>query len=416
MNSRLMLLVSATMGAAAMYYLDPARGRYRRALVRDRLVHTSHKAKHGIGVVGRDLRNRTIGTTAVVRSIFDAKPADDAVLEDRVRAALGRVVSHPASIEVEAHDGIVTLAGPILADEVPQLLECVHDVRGVRDVVDRLDVHTEPGRIPGLQGNARPRPGKRSPFMQENWSPTTRAIGGLAGAAATLWGLTRHRPAGALVGGAGLVLLGRALTNLELRRMFGIGEDSFAVNVQKSIRIQAPVETVYRVWSDFERMPTFTKHVAKVTRLDDRAEAHDRWRWTIRAPRGLDLTFDAVVTERDENRRLAWHTEDGSLIRHSGQVSFRDHGDGSTTADVKLVYYPIGGALGHWVAWLLGVDPKHQLDDDLLRMKTYLETGKPPHDAAVRESERAEAERRWAGNGSEAPAASEEAFGSSPPF
>src|SRR5690606_18121116 len=107
MNSRLMLLVSATMGAAAMYYLDPARGRYRRALVRDRLVHTSHKAKHGIGVVGRDLRNRTIVTTAVVRSIFDAKPADDAVLEDRVRAALGRVVSHPASIEVEAHDGIV---------------------------------------------------------------------------------------------------------------------------------------------------------------------------------------------------------------------------------------------------------------------------------------------------------------------
>lgn len=414
MNSRLMLLVSAAMGAAAMYYFDPSRGRYRRALVRDQFVHTSHKAKHGIGVVGRDLRNRTIGTTAAVRSLFDAQPADDVVLEDRVRAALGRVVTHPASIEVEAHDGIVTLSGPILADEVPQLLECVHHVRGVRDVVDRLEVHTEPGRIPGLQGEAKPRPGKRSAFMQENWSPTTRAIGGLAGAAATLWGLSRHRPAGALVGSAGLVLLGRALTNLELRRMFGIGEDSFAVNVQKSIRIQAPVDTVYRLWSDFERMPTFTKHVARVTRLNGRGEAQDRWRWTIRAPRGLEFTFDSVITERDENRRLAWHTENGAMIRHTGQVTFRDHGDGSTTVDVKLVYYPIGGALGHWVAWLLGVDPKHQLDDDLLRMKTYLETGKPPHDAAVRGSEQMEPERRWAGNGSGAPTPTEEPLGSQP--
>lgn len=408
MNGRLMLLVSAAMGAAAMYYFDPSRGRYRRALVRDQLVHTSHKTKRGIGVVGRDLRNRTIGTTAVVRSMFDAKPTDDVVLEDRVRAALGRVVTHPASIEVESHDGIVTLKGPILAEEVPQLIACVRGVRGVRDVVDRLDVHTEPGRIPGLQGDPKPRPGKRSAFLQENWSPTTRAIGTLAGSAAALWGLRQHRAAGALVGGAGLMLLGRALTNVELRRMFGIGEHDYAVNVNKSIRIQAPVETVYRVWSDFEGLPTITKHVAKVKRLNGRESGHDRWRWTIRASGGLELTFNAVVTEREENRRLAWSTEDGSTLRHAGQVTFRDNGDGSTTADVKLVYHPIGGAFGHWIARVLGVDPKHQMDDDLLRMKTYLETGKPPHDAAVREGERNETERRWAGDGSASSDASQE--------
>jgi len=415
MNSRLMLFVSAAMGAAAMYYFDPSRGRYRRALVRDQLVHTTHKAKRGIGVVGRDLRNRTIGTTAVVRSVFNSQPADDAVLEDRVRAALGRVVSHPASIEVESHDGVVTLKGPILAHEVEQLIACVRGVRGVRDVVDRLDVHTEPGHVPGLQGDPRPRPGKRSAFMQENWSPTTRAIGTLAGAAATLWGLS-HRPAGALVGGAGLVLLGRALTNIDLRRMFGIGEHDFAVNVNKTIRIQAPVETVYRVWSDFEHLPTITKHIAKVRRLNGREGAHDRWRWTIRASGGLELTFNAVVTEREENKRLAWRTEDGSMLRHAGQVTFRDNGDGSTSADVKLVYYPIGGAVGHWIAWMLGADPKHQLDDDLLRMKTYLETGRPPHDAAVREGERNGGERRFGGNGSAAPDASQGPIETEIPF
>ena len=412
MNSRLMLLVSATMGAAAMYYLDPSRGRYRRALVRDRFVHTGHKARHGIGVVGRDLRNRTIGTTATVRSIFESGPADDVVLEDRVRAALGRVVTHPASIEVHVRDGIVTLEGPILADEVPQLFACVRGVRGVRDIEDRLDVHSEPGRIPGLQGEPKQRPGKRSAFMQENWSPTTRAIGGLAGAAMTLWGFSRRRASGTLASGAGLALLGRALTNLELRRLFGIGEQSYTVNVQKSIRIQAPVETVYRLWSDFEQMPTFMKHVAHVRRLNDRGGEHDRWRWTIRAPRGLEFSFDSVVTEREENRRLAWHTEDGAMIRHTGQVTFHDNGDGSTTVNVKLVYNPIAGAMGHAVASLLGIDPKHQMDDDMLRMKTYLETGKPPHDAAAREIEGRGAERRWAGNGSHAPPESHESIGS----
>src|SRR5690606_21515297 len=197
---------------------------------------------------------------------------------DRVRAAIGREVAHPSSIEVDAHDGIVTLSGPILADEAPRLLQCVRDVRGVRDVEDRLELHTEPGRVPGLQGEPRQRPGRRSAFMQTNWSPTARAVATAAGAAATLWGLRRRDPGGALVSGAGIVLLGRALTNLELARMFGLGEQSLAVNVQKSIRIHAPVETVYRTWCDFERFPTFMKHVVRVRRLEDRGE-RERWRW-----------------------------------------------------------------------------------------------------------------------------------------
>jgi uncharacterized membrane protein len=408
MNSRLTMLLTATMGAAAMYYFDPARGRYRRALVRDRLVHSTHEAKHGIGVVGRDMRNRTAGTTAVMRSLFDSRPADDAVLADRVRSALGRVVTHPASIQVEAHDGVITLSGPILADEAPALLACVRAVRGVDAVEDELELHDEPGRVPGLQGEPRQRPGKRSAFMQENWSPTARAIGGLAGAAATLWGLNRHRRAGTLLSGAGLVLLGRALTNVELRRLLGVGEQSFAVSVQKSIRIQAPLETVYRVWTDFEQMPSFMKHVTHVRRLSGRNGEDDRWRWTVRAPRGIPFSFDSVVTEREENRRLAWHTEDGAMIRHAGQVTFHDNDDGSTTADVKLVYHPVGGAVGHGLARLLGMDPKRQMDDDLLRMKTYLETGKPPHDAAARELEIEERPvRRWNGNGSHAPSESQ---------
>lgn len=422
MNSRTLAMLSAGLGAAAMYYFDPARGRHRRALIRDQLVHSRHKAQHGLAVVGRDVRNRTVGTTASMRSLLHSPRVDDAVLADRVRAAIGRVVSHPSSIEVGAHDGTVTLAGPILADEAPFLIDCVRHVRGVRDIDDQLQLHSEPGNVPGLQGEPRSRPGRRSAFRQSNWSPTARAAATAVGSAAAVWGLNRSRPVSTLVSGAGIVLLGRALTNLGIGRMLGIGEERPAVQVQKSIRIHAPVETVYQTWVDFEGFPSFMTHVLRVRRLADRSE-QERWRWTIRTALGLEMTFDAVVTEREENRMLAWHTEDGALIRHTGQVHFRANEDGSTTIDVRLVYDPLAGAVGHTLARLLGADPKRQMDDDLLRMKTFLETGKPPHDAAARwleprRRERAAGERGdgggehvWAGNGSGEPAEQQQPLG-----
>ncbi|MGH8626155.1 MAG: hypothetical protein ACREYC_13115 [Gammaproteobacteria bacterium] len=47
-----------------------------------------------------------------------------------------------------------------------------------------------------------------------------------------------------------------------------------------------------------------------------------------------------------------------------------------------MSYNPPAGALGHVVAKIFGADPKTVLDEDLLRMKTFLETGKAAHDAA----------------------------------
>jgi osmotically-inducible protein OsmY len=76
----------------------------------------------------------------------------DEVLGNRVRSQIGRHVSHPRAIEVAAHDGVVTLRGPILANEVDELLTAVLTVRGVRDVDDQLDVHKTAKGISALQG------------------------------------------------------------------------------------------------------------------------------------------------------------------------------------------------------------------------------------------------------------------------
>ncbi len=79
---------------------------------------------------------------------------------------------------------------------------------------------------------------------------------------------------------------------------------------------------------------------------------------------------------------LAWRTEGDAAVQHGGVVRFIGNDDGTTTVDVKLAYNPPGGVPGHVVARLLGADPRHQMDDDLLRMKTFLETGRAPRYAA----------------------------------
>jgi uncharacterized membrane protein len=52
-----------------------------------------------------------------------------------------------------------------------------------------------------------------------------------------------------------------------------------------------------------------------------------------------------------------------------------------------MSYNPVLGAAGHAVAALFRRDPRTQLKDDLLRLKTAIETGIPARDAAVPRAE-----------------------------
>jgi uncharacterized membrane protein len=62
-------------------------------------------------------------------------------------------------------------------------------------------------------------------------------------------------------------------------------------------------------------------------------------------------------------------------------VHFEPSGSG-TRVTVHMEYSPPAGALGHALASLFNGNPKRQMDEDLMRMKEFIETGVPPHDAA----------------------------------
>ena len=139
-------------GAALMYLFDPERGNRRRALLRDKALHVAHSTGEKLDVKSRDAANRLLGLAARTKSLLKRERVPDAVVAERVRSRIGHVVSHPGSIEVAVQDGRVTLTGPALTRELDPLLREVERVRGVTGVENKLELHEEPGTVPGLQG------------------------------------------------------------------------------------------------------------------------------------------------------------------------------------------------------------------------------------------------------------------------
>jgi hypothetical protein len=152
-NSRGML-TGLGLGLGLMYFMDPERGRRRRALVRDRITHATRACSQTMGSMCRDLTHRSSGLVARARGVLRRGPVDDEVLAERVRARLGRLVSHPHAISVNANDGSVHLRGAILESELPRTVRGIAHVPGVRDVISALDIHQSIGSIPALQGSA----------------------------------------------------------------------------------------------------------------------------------------------------------------------------------------------------------------------------------------------------------------------
>jgi osmotically-inducible protein OsmY len=116
MSNLTALLTGASIGAGAMYVLDPQLGRRRRALARDKLVLAQRKTQAAASVTARDLKNRTAGLVAEGRSRFMQGGVDDEVLRERVRSKLGFLVRHPSAIEAQVSDGHVVLSGHVLSD------------------------------------------------------------------------------------------------------------------------------------------------------------------------------------------------------------------------------------------------------------------------------------------------------------
>ena len=372
------IILGGAIGAFAMYFLDAQSGRRRRARTRDRLARAARVVNEAGKVTARDTAHRAQGMLADAKRLFRRDDVTDEALVGRVRSALGRVVSHPHAVEVGAGGGHVTLEGPVLAHEVRQLLRAVRNVPGVRAVADHLTVYDDAEGVSSLQGGV-PRPGRRFELLQDNWSPAARLAVGAVGAGMIARSFRAKAGMCALLGLGGSALLARSATNLDFASLLGMGRHG--ITVQKMMNLDAPLERVFSFWTDYRNFPRFMHNVREVEQV-----AGNRSRWVVAGPAGVPVEWTAEVTRLEPNQLIEWRSSDDSRVRHEGVVRFEQNGNGGTRIHVQLKYVPPAGAFGHAVASLFGADPKTEMDADLLRMKTMIETGHAPHDAARRAS------------------------------
>lgn len=355
---------AAGLGAGLMYLVDPDRGARRRALVRDKGMHAARRFGVLCDKATRDISFRARGLAAEARSMARRDHASDEVVRERVRANLGRVASHPHGIQVEVESGCVALHGRIPQREVKPLLARVLAVPGVIEIENRLEPY-EPE-----QGDSEQSAG-RSARARQRWSPMTRLVMGAVGGGLIAYALKERGQLGAAAAAAGTAILLRDVTNQPLRRVLGMGAGRRVVDFHKTILVRAPIEEVYGFFTRVENFPRFMSHLSSVEKLGE-----DRYRWVAEGPLRVPVSWEAEVTERVPNRSFGWRSVPGAAIRNAGIARFEEAGDMATRVDIQMCYNPPLGAVGHAFASFFGADPKHAMDEDLVRFQSLLERGK----------------------------------------
>jgi uncharacterized membrane protein len=372
---RFSILSATAAGALAVYFLDARQGRTRRARLREQVSGKLSHVDEASAAVFTDMRNRLQGLFAGMRTRMHAEDVPDEILAERVRAKVGRFLSHPGAVDVSASGGTTTLRGPVLKYEADRVVKAVRKVPGVRNVVDSLERYAQRGHVSSLQGG-RPR-AQHIDMLQQHWAPATRAVVGSGGALLAARGLLRRSPLALLAGALGAAFVVRAVSNMDAKRLLG-QRGRRGIDFTKTITIAAPADEVFQFWMSFGNFPKFMRNVRSVRRN----EAPDSWHWEVAGPLGTTVHWDAKVTRVVPNELIAWSTERGSSVEHAGLVRFQPEGSG-TRVQVEMSYSPPAGAAGHAVAQLFGADPQSEMDEDLMRLKAYFETGKPAHDAAA---------------------------------
>jgi uncharacterized membrane protein len=218
------------------------------------------------------------------------------------------------------------------------------------------------------------------------WNPTMRNTALVGGGLLALFGVMRRSPLSAVVGLAGAALLARSAANQPLRTLAKRGTAGLAaakgmsmektIDFEKTVHIDAAPDEVFEAFANYENFPRYMSHVVEVRDLGRR-----RSHWIVKGPGGSEFQWNSVLTEQSRPNRLAWRSETGAEIPNSGSIQFERH-RGGTLVTVRMCYSPPAGALGHAFALLLGADPKSQMDDDLARMRAFIERGAIPRDTA----------------------------------
>ena len=154
------------------------------------------------------------------------------------------------------------------------------------------------------------------------------------------------------------------------------------LHVRESIRLECPLDEVYRFWRELDNLPKFMTHLVRVTETEP-GQSH----WVAKGPGGVRVEWNAEIFNEVENKILAWRSLPGSDVVTVGSVNFDSVRAGrSTQVSVNLQYSAPAGRAGSLVAFLFGKAPSQTIREDLRRFKQLMEAGEAPRAGLVGET------------------------------
>lgn len=146
------------------------------------------------------------------------------------------------------------------------------------------------------------------------------------------------------------------------------------IHVREAIRLERPVEEVYRFWRQLSNLRQFMTHLESITELSS-----TRSHWVAKGPAGLNVEWDAEIINEVPSKVIGWRSLPDSAVVTAGSVNFDVVRDGrSTQVTVHLQYAPPAGKAGALFATLFGREPSQTIREDLRRFKQQLEAGEVP--------------------------------------
>ncbi|QMU77094.1 SRPBCC family protein [Streptacidiphilus sp. PB12-B1b] len=132
--------------------------------------------------------------------------------------------------------------------------------------------------------------------------------------------------------------------------------------IEESVEVQAPLSTVYDLWSRFPEFPRFMSGVESVEWV---SEGLTHW---VANVDGIHREFEARITEQIPGERIAWTSVSGAA--QSGVVTFHRLGGLQTKVMLQLDIDPHGvlDVLGDKLGFVA-----HKVQLDLREFKRFAE-------------------------------------------
>jgi uncharacterized membrane protein len=138
------------------------------------------------------------------------------------------------------------------------------------------------------------------------------------------------------------------------------------MRVEKDLTVNAPVDKVYGMWTDFENFPSFMEHVQSVKKTGD-----DSLHWVAKIG-PVEKEWDAEIQGLVKNRTVTWRSTSGA--ENAGAVTLSERGH-LTEMHVVIQYEPTWlEAIGDAVTGTL----ERSVEQDLERFKRIAE-GRDPN-------------------------------------